>query len=221
MKKSVKPGAFVPGDPSVGASETFRAFRHEINNPLASLILNVEMLKEGGHKDTSDLVVEIERAAKRIATIVERLEGGGSRTPPRERRRFPDSVSRAPGATTILLVDDEESVRAVVTKVLLRHGHRVLEAEHGADAMRLVAGYEGNIDLLITDMYMPGLRGPEVVEKLSAMRPGLKVLYMSGYAAEDIARSEVDPMVPFLHKPFTVQELSEAVETALSHSGNA
>jgi two-component system cell cycle sensor histidine kinase/response regulator CckA len=117
---------------------------------------------------------------------------------------------------TILLVDDEESVRAVVTKILIRHGHTVLEAEHGADAIRISDAHEGAIDLLITDMYMPGLRGPEIIEKLAETRPAMKVLFMSGYADEDMARSGVDPSVALLRKPFTVQELSEAVNKALS-----
>jgi len=119
-------------------------------------------------------------------------------------------------ARTVLLVDDEESVRAIVTKILGRHGHTVLEAEHGADALRLASGYEGKIDLLITDMYMPGLRGPEIAEKLRPTRPGLHVLFMSGYGDEDVARSGVEPGSSFLRKPFTVQELSEAVRKALS-----
>jgi two-component system cell cycle sensor histidine kinase/response regulator CckA len=117
---------------------------------------------------------------------------------------------------TILLVDDEESVRAVVTRILNRHGQKVLEAQHGADALRLAADYDGKIDLLITDLYMPGLRGPEIFERLRLTRPGIHVLFMSAYSGEDVARSGVDPASNFLHKPFTVQELSEAVGNALA-----
>jgi two-component system cell cycle sensor histidine kinase/response regulator CckA len=120
------------------------------------------------------------------------------------------------GGSTILLVDDEESVRAIVKKILARQGHKILEAEHGADALRLAAGYDGRIDLLITDMYMPGLRGPEIFEKLLEKRPGIRVLYMSGYGDEDVARSGVAPESGFLRKPFTVQELGDAVRNALS-----
>lgn len=219
-----------------GIGETLLGLRHEINNPLASLMLNVEMLKEGGHEDTADLVEGIETAARRIAAIVRRLEGPrapqlipaiGETFMDESRNDAAANVSaqksgsdrqRPPAAagSTILLVDDEESVRAVVSKILVRHGHKVLEAEHGAAAVRIAAGYEGQIDLLITDMYMPGLRGPEILEKLAPTRPGLTVLFMSGYADEDIARSGVNPGAAFLRKPFSVQELSEAVEKALS-----
>ena len=224
-----------------GIGETAMGLKHEINNPLAALMLNLEMLKEGGHDDAEELLEGIEIAAKRIAAVVRRLEG--LRTP----QRVPaiggeamvdlsgnESVSKrtnqkdAPGGggagdsgVTILLVDDEESVRAVVTKILTRHGHTVLEAEHGADALRMAAGHEGKIDLLISDMYMPGLRGPEIVEKLRPSRPGISVLFMSGYADEDVARSGVAPGTRFLKKPFTVEELSEAVRQALAEPHSA
>lgn len=119
-------------------------------------------------------------------------------------------------ARTILLVDDEESVRAIITKILGRAGHQVLEAVHGQGALRLAAAYDGPIDLLITDMYMPGLRGPEIVERLRQTRPGIHVLFMSGFTDEDVARSGLDPALSFLRKPFTIQELTEAVQSALT-----
>lgn len=219
-----------------GIGETALGVRHEINNPLASLMLNLEMLKEGGHEDGKELLNEIEVAAKRIAAVVRRLEGlktpqripaiggeamvdlsgdKGERAGPNRKSAGSDGRDGASSGRTILLVDDEESVRAIVTKILSRHGHNVLEAEHGADALRLAAGYEGPIDLLITDMYMPGLRGPEILEKLRPSRPAVKVLFMSGYGDEDVARSGVEPDSGFLRKPFTVQELSDAVSRSL------
>ena len=222
-----------------GLGETAMGLRHEINNPLAALMLNLEMLKEGGHDDTADLISGIEIAAKRIAAVVRRLEGlrtpqrvpaiggeamvdfsgNGSGSGEAERKGEPAAGEAPASGLTVLLVDDEESVRAIVTKILTRHGHKVLEAEHGADALRISAGYAGKIDLLISDMYMPGLRGPEIVEKLRPSRPGIAVLYMSGYGDEDVARSGVEPGSRFLRKPFTVQELSEAVEKALANPG--
>jgi Response regulator containing CheY-like receiver, AAA-type ATPase, and DNA-binding domains len=195
------------------------------------------MLKEGGHDDAADLLQGIEIAAKRIAAVVRRLEGlrtpqripalgseamvdlsGDESTPNPVGEQAPsrDGAGGRARSCTILLVDDEESVRAIVTKILSRHGHKVIEAEHGADALRLAADYKDRIDLLITDMYMPGLRGPEIIEKLRPSRPGIRVLFMSGYGDEDVARSGVQPGSSFLRKPFTVQELSEAVRTVLA-----
>ena len=89
---------------------------------------------------------------------------------------------------TILLVDDEQSVRAIVLKILRRARYNVLEAENGEAALRIAASYPGKIDLVVTDMFMPGLRGPEVVQKIAPTRPGLRALFMSGYADQD-ARS--------------------------------
>lgn len=124
----------------------------------------------------------------------------------------------APENTTILLIDDEQSVRSIVLRILRRAKYNVLEAENGADALRLAESHQGPIDLVVSDMYMPGLRGPEVVEKLSATRPGLKVLFMSGYADQDASRTGIPPGANFLHKPFTGQDLAAAVQNALAQT---
>src|SRR5512132_138268 len=116
--------------------------------------------------------------------------------------------------TTILLVDDEQSVRGIVLKILRRAKYNVLEAESGDAALRIAASHPGKIDLVITDMYMPGLRGPEVVQRLAPTRPGLRALFMSGYADQD-ARTGVPTGANFLNKPFSGQELASAVEAVL------
>ena len=115
---------------------------------------------------------------------------------------------------TILLVDDEPAVRSIVLRILRRANYRVLEAENGESALRLAEEHEGPIDLVITDMFMPGLRGPEVVQRLAPKRPGLRALFMSGYADQD-ARTGVPAGANFLNKPFSAQELAAAVEAVL------
>lgn len=115
---------------------------------------------------------------------------------------------------TILLVDDEQSVRAIVLKILRRAKYNVVEAEHGEAALSVADAHDGDIDLLITDMYMPGLRGPEVAQRLGAKRRGLRVLFMSGYADQD-ARTAVPSGANFLNKPFSGKDLVAAVEAAL------
>ena len=122
----------------------------------------------------------------------------------------PDSEQKE----TILLVDDEQSVRSIVLKILRRAKYHVLEAENGETALQIAANHPGKIDLVITDMYMPGLRGPEVVERLAPTRPGLRALFMSGYADQD-ARTGVPLGANFLNKPFSGQELASAVEAVL------
>ncbi len=115
---------------------------------------------------------------------------------------------------TILLVDDEDSVRAIVVKILRRAKYNVLEAENGDAAVRIADAHQGKIDLVITDMFMPGLRGREVIQRIAPTRPGLRALFMSGYADQD-ARTGVPEGANFLSKPFSGQELTAAVESVL------
>src|SRR5687767_2552370 len=119
-----------------------------------------------------------------------------------------------PGSHTILLVDDEQAVRAIVVKILKRANYNVLEAESGDAALRIAESHSGKIDLLLSDMYMPGLRGPEVAQKLAPKCPGIRVLFMSGYADQD-SRSGVPEGANFLNKPFSGKELVTAVEGVL------
>jgi two-component system cell cycle sensor histidine kinase/response regulator CckA len=119
------------------------------------------------------------------------------------------------GSKTILLVDDEQSVRAIVLKILRRANYNVLEAENGEAALKISDSHPEKIDLLLSDMYMPGLRGPEVAEALAPKRPGIRVLFMSGYADQD-SRSGVPLGANFLNKPFSGKELAAAVEAALN-----
>jgi len=119
-----------------------------------------------------------------------------------------------PEKTTILLVDDEQSVRSIVMKILQRAKYKVLEAENGEAAIRISDSHPDKIDLLISDMYMPGLRGPEVAQALAPKRPGLRVLFMSGYAEKD-SRAGVPFGANFLNKPFSGKELAAKVVEAL------
>jgi Response regulator containing CheY-like receiver, AAA-type ATPase, and DNA-binding domains len=115
---------------------------------------------------------------------------------------------------TILLVDDEQAVRSIVLRILRRANYTVLEAESGEEALQIADEHDGPIDLVITDMFMPGLRGPEVIQRLAPKRPGLRALFMSGYADQD-ARTGVPAGANFLNKPFSGQELAAAVEAVL------
>jgi two-component system cell cycle sensor histidine kinase/response regulator CckA len=123
-------------------------------------------------------------------------------------------VSDSTDPATILLVDDEQSVRAIVVKILRRAKYNVIEAENGQAAVEIAKAHPGKIDMVLTDMYMPGLRGPEVVQAIAAMRPGMRALFMSGYADQD-SRTAVPPGANFLNKPFSGQELAAAVEAVL------
>jgi CheY-like chemotaxis protein len=125
----------------------------------------------------------------------------------------PDAVG---GTETILLVEDEESVRQLVRDTLVSRGYEVLEAENGDTGIAAAARHQGNIDLVITDVMMPGMGGREMVQELAKARPATKVLYLSGYTEDAILNDgSVDQATAFLQKPFTLQNLSRKVREVL------
>jgi PAS domain S-box-containing protein len=128
----------------------------------------------------------------------------------------PPPAAPARGTETVLLVEDEESVRRLAATVLRRAGYRVLEAADGEDALRVAASYAGEIALVVTDVVMPRLGGRELAARLRRTRPALPVLYLSGYAEEAVKREGVlDPGTRFVGKPFTADLLLAAVREGL------
>jgi two-component system cell cycle sensor histidine kinase/response regulator CckA len=118
------------------------------------------------------------------------------------------------GTGTVLLVEDEPMVRSVAERALTRHGYTVLTADNGEEALDIIAREEA-IDLLISDVVMPGMDGPTVVREARKSRPDLKILFMSGYAEEQLRKSIDIENVNFLPKPFSVTELAEAARRAV------
>jgi len=119
------------------------------------------------------------------------------------------------GTGTVLLVEDEPMVRGVAERALTRHGYNVITAENGEDALQVLATGE-EIALLISDVVMPAMDGPTMVREARKTRPDLKILFMSGYAEEQLRKSIDIDNVAFLPKPFSVQELAEAARRALA-----
>ena len=120
------------------------------------------------------------------------------------------------GSETILLVEDEEAVRSLACRILEKQGYRVLPAQHGRAAMDIATSNDSHIDLVLTDIVMPGMNGRGLVERLSAIRPSIKSLYMSGYTDDDIVRRGfVEPSKAFLQKPFTSDALLKTVRKVL------
>ena len=120
------------------------------------------------------------------------------------------------GTGTILLVEDEDMVRAVAERALARQGYKVLTASNGEEALEMLqAASEDPIDLLISDVVMPTMDGPTLVRHARALFPSLPILFMSGYAEEQLRRSIAIDNVAFLPKPFSVQQLAEAARDAL------
>ena len=146
-----------------------------------------------------------------FTVLLPRHTGAEAAAPPRLDRR------RLPGGTEILLlVEDEAAVRSSARRLLERNGYTVLEARHGGDALRIAEESERPIDLVLTDLVMPEMGGRELVERLRAHRPGLKVVFMSGYTEKAIAVDGVmPPHTGFVEKPFTVEQLMRRVREIL------
>jgi two-component system, cell cycle sensor histidine kinase and response regulator CckA len=126
-------------------------------------------------------------------------------------------VSRSiAGKETILLVEDEESLRRLTRATLELGGYTVLEAKDGLDALELSKRHDGSIDLLLTDMVMPGMGGKALAQELLRRRPEIRIVYMSGYAGQAVgAQGPIDPGSDFLSKPFTREVLTRKIREAL------
>jgi CheY-like chemotaxis protein len=120
------------------------------------------------------------------------------------------------GSETVLLVEDEDGVRAFIGHVLKGCGYTVLEARDGAEAIRLVEEHAVRINLLLTDVVMPRMSGREVAERAAEICPRIKVLYVSGYTEDAVVRHGIlDAQVGFLQKPFTPAALAGKVRDVL------
>ncbi len=127
------------------------------------------------------------------------------------------SASSLPGrGETVLLVEDEPPVRRAARAILRRRGYTVLEARDGEEALAVAGEHDGPIDLVLTDMVMPRMDGPELVRRLRASRTDVRVLLMSGYAGDFLSSSgELASGLEFLEKPFTAERLAERVREVL------
>jgi PAS domain S-box-containing protein len=131
-----------------------------------------------------------------------------------------DDRCRARG--TVLVAEDDDELRPLVRNILSRTGYTVLEARHAAEALTLAEHHPGPIQVLLTDVVMPGLNGPELAQRLRQFRPDVKVLYTSGYPSDAVLRWGVgDLNTAFLHKPFTPSLLREKVGDILSQGSQA
>jgi CheY-like chemotaxis protein len=120
------------------------------------------------------------------------------------------------GSETVLLVEDEDSVRELVRETLVSRGYKVLEAENGETGLRIAQAHQGAIDMIITDVVMPGMGGRELAKQVTATWPGIKVLFLSGYTEDAVVHEGVlEADTAFLQKPFTLQALSRKVREVL------
>ncbi len=129
----------------------------------------------------------------------------------------PPAPAARPGHTTVLLVEDEPAILAMTAEILDSLGYSVRSALSPVEAIRLAREHAGTIELLLSDVVMPGMNGRDLAQTLRALHPGLRVLYMSGYTDDIMARSGIDDDdVEFLAKPFSKEELAAKVRQALA-----
>ena len=119
----------------------------------------------------------------------------------------------------VLVVDDEPEIRKLVTAMLARNGYRVLSADSGENALRLFKS-NPDTDLLLTDVVSPGMSGPMIADQISALKPDIKVLFMSGYdGTQVVQRYVVEKGYSLLTKPFSMEQLESKVRAVLSANG--
>lgn len=122
---------------------------------------------------------------------------------------------------TILVVDDDQWVRMLARDVLAGEGYRVLEASDGQDAIRVAAEHPGPIHLLLSDVMMPGMNGCDLAAGLTALLPGMKVLFISAYDRDFLVSHGMNPIGPVITKPFTTDYLSRRVRMVLDRQPEA
>jgi two-component system, cell cycle sensor histidine kinase and response regulator CckA len=126
------------------------------------------------------------------------------------------------GTETILVVDDEESLRSVIVDLLEQLGYQILSATSGDEALEVAQGYPGKIDLLLTDVVMHPVPGPALAEKLVLARPEMKVIFISGYANASLAPDGIlKPGTVLVNKPFTMKILSAKLREVLGSRATA
>ena len=136
-----------------------------------------------------------------------------------EYRKTIEDAKPGKGTETILLVEDEAMLRKLACQTLKSNGYRILEASNGDEAIAISSQYQGEIELLLTDVIMPGMNGRELSTRLLETRPNLRVLFMSGYTDDAIVHQGVlDESANFIQKPFSPDSLAQKVRAVLDHS---
>jgi CheY-like chemotaxis protein len=160
------------------------------------------------------ITVESERGSGTTFRVyLPRVQPFGSSPVELAARRAP---AADPSSVTILVVDDDAALRALAEEMLTANGYRVLVAASAEEAVAMVEGHTGTVDVLMTELMMPGLGGPALAERLLIRRPRVKVLFMSGYGEGTISHNGVlDPGVILLRKPFSETALLQKVREAL------
>lgn len=129
----------------------------------------------------------------------------------------PSGRMPSPGGETILVVDDLGNVRTMLSLILTQYGYTVLEADSGVAALRIAGAHQGPIHLMICDLNLPEMSGPQIAQRLLALRADMRILFMSGHSSDEAVRQgQIARGQAFLAKPFTLDELASKVRDVLA-----
>jgi CheY-like chemotaxis protein len=193
---------------------------HDLNNFL-TIINGYSNLLQGRLADgdpAQDMIREIGRASDEAAELTRQLVALSRQQAPPEDESAPALRAEPMAAIsgTILLAEDEEALRRLLIQILQLAGYQVLAARDGVDALEISQNHAGPIDLLVTDMVMPNMGGRELYQNLTALRPEIKAVFMSGYTDDQVLRREVcDAAIPFLQKPFVPAVFTSKIKEVL------
>jgi len=134
----------------------------------------------------------------------------------RKAPKMPSTVEG--GSETVLLAEDQASIRDVLREFLESKGYKVLEAQNGSHALEIARHYLGSIDVLVTDVIMPQVRGLELAERVTEIRPDIQVIFMSGYSADALVENQLlsERSMTLIQKPFDPEELAQKIRESLS-----
>lgn len=192
-----------------------RRLVHDLNNVITSLLTSGHVLRQDLHGDDplQEVAVDIEAAGQRASELTMEMRRM-LRSPPLQRSpvTMPGLLR---GTETILLVEDEPSVKRTIARILAGAGYQVLQAADGTEALTVAERHEQTIDLLLTDYLMPGVNGDELAREVKAKRPDIRVLLMSGYLGNKVDTRMLQGSAALLPKPFTANALMSRVREAL------
>lgn len=215
----------MPSPPANDESRFAAGIAHDFNIALQIILFNVECLLDRHKEADKDhrWLVEIREAAERALTLNRQVIDYV-----RKREMVPSSspvqaAAYPGGMETILLADDNPTILKIGEIMLQRLGYKVIAANGPLEAVRLAGSCPEKIDLLMTDMVMPEMTGKELADHVIATRPGLRVLFMSGFTS-DVAGGRaavVDDTKAFIQKPFTMPSLAQALRKLLDRPAPA
>ncbi len=220
QRLSLEPGRYVV----IAVSDTGRGIDAEIQRHIFEPFFTTKPVGQGTGLGLSTVFGIVQQSGGTVSVYSEPGRGSTFRIYlPACHKPAPPAGVRAPASapasetptSTVLVVDDEPAVRRIVQRLLERAGYTVLVAAEGDEALEVAGREPGPIGLLISDIVLPGLPGPEIAERLRQIRPEVKVLFSSGYPGDEVTRRGLPPDAAFVAKPFAPDDLMQAVSELL------